>query len=269
MTERRTLIGFAALVVLFLSACGGAGRLVHTSPQEAYQRGQEFYERGRYDRAIEYFQAVFTYGRQSEAAADAQYYLAWAHLNNREYILAASEFNRFAQIYRADPRVAEAEFQRARSYYLQSPGYQLDQSSTVRAVDELQLFINRYPQSERVAEAEGMIAELREKMARKDYETAGLYERRELHEAAAIMYERVFDKYPDSSPWAERALIGAMENYIAYADQSILDRQDERLDLAIRNYERLTQLFPGSEYLDEGNRLYREAMSRKEALANN
>ncbi len=269
MINRNTLVGFAAIFVLFLSACGSSGRLIHSTPQEAFQRGMELYERQRYDRAVEYFQAVFTYGRQNESAADAQYYLAWSHMHNREYILAASEFNRFAQIYRADPRVAEAEFQRARAYYEQSPGYQLDQSSTMRAVDELQLFINRYPQHERVGEAEEMISELRHKMARKDFETARLYERRELFEAAAIMFERVFDKYPDSTPWAERALIGAMENYIAFADQSIVQRQDERLDLAIRNYERLTQLFPESEYLDEGNRLYREAMARKEALANN
>ncbi len=190
-------------------------------------------------------------------------------MHNREYILAASEFNRFAQIYRADPRAAEAEFQRARAYYEQSPGYQLDQSSTARAVDELQLFINRYPQHERVAEAEAMISELRDKMARKDFETAKLYERREMFEAAAIMFERVFDKYPDSTPWAERALIGAMQNYIDYADQSVVARQDERLDLAVRNYERLVQLFPESEYRDEAERLYREVMSRKEALANN
>lgn len=256
-------------MLLVLSACGGAGRIVHTSPEDAYERGKEYFDRERYDRAIEYFQAVFTYGRQNPAAADAQYYLAWSHMNSREYILAASEFNRFAQIYRTDPRVPEAEFQRARSYYEQSPGFQLDQSSTVRAVDELQLFINRYPQDERVEEAEAMIAELHEKLARKDFETARLYERRQMFEAAAIMFERVFDKYPSSSPWAERALIGAMENFISFADQSVVARQDERLDLALVNYERLVQLFPESEYRSEAERLYREVMSRKEALANN
>lgn len=256
-------------MLLFLSACGNTSSIRHSSPEEAFRIGMEQYERGRYDRASEAFQAVFVYGRQNEYAADAQYYLAWSHMHNREYILAASEFNRFAQFYRTDPRVPEAEFQRARSYYLQSPAYQLDQSSTARAIDELQLFINRFPNSEHVPEAEQMIAELQDKMARKDFETARLYERRELYEAAAIMFERVFDKYPGSSPWAERALIGAMQNYIQFADQSVTARQEERLDLAIRNYDRLVQLFPDSEYREEAERLHREAVSRKQALANN
>lgn len=265
----RFIVGSALLVMLFLSACGSAGRLSHNSPEDAYRQGKELYDRGRYQRATEYFQAVFTYGRQNEYAADAQYYLAWSHMHNREYILAASEFNRFAQIHRTDPRVPEAEFQRARAYYEQSPGYQLDQSNTRRAVDELQLFINRFPEHELVPEAEEMIAELQEKLARKDFETGKLYERRELYEAAAIMFERVFDKYPASTPWAERALVSAMENYIQFAEQSVRARQEERLDLAVRNYERLVQLFPESEYREDAERLYREAMARKEALANN
>ena len=269
MRVRPTILGGLIAATLFLSACGGSGNLRHESPEDAFVRGMEFYERERYDRAADYFRAVFTYGRQNEFAPDAQYYLGWAHYHNREYILAASEFNRFAQMYRADMRAPEAEFYRAFSYYHQSPGYQLDQTNTFRAIEELQLYINRFPNDENVPEAERMLAELREKLAHKDYETARLYERRGMYEAAAIMYERVFDKYPDSTPWAERALLGAIENYVLYAENSVIERQPERYELAIRNYERLRQLFPDSSYLPEAEPLYRQALSQQTALANN
>ncbi|MFW5972464.1 MAG: outer membrane protein assembly factor BamD [Bacteroidota bacterium] len=269
MIARKYTIFASLFVLLFLTACGGSGRLRHTSPQEAYEQGKELFDRGRYERASEYFQAVFTYGRQNEYAADAQYYLAWSHYNDRQYIVAASEFNRFAQMYRLDPRVPEAEYQRAVSYYQQSPGYQLDQTSTHRALDELYLFINRFPEHPLVEDAEEKITELRDKLARKDYETAGLYERRRIYDAAAYYFERVFDKYPESSPWAERALIGAIENYILYADESVRARQAERLEMAMRNYERLVQLFPESELRDEAERLRREISSRMETLASN
>ncbi|WP_243664856.1 outer membrane protein assembly factor BamD [Rhodothermus marinus] len=59
-----------------------------------------------------------------------------------------------------------------------------------------QLFIDRYPNHELVDDATQKIRELRAKLARKQYEAARLYERRELYEAAAVTYEAVFDAIP-------------------------------------------------------------------------
>lgn len=257
------------LVLLFLTACGGSGRLRYESAEQAFNLGMQEYERGRYERAAEFFRGALGYGRATQQAADAQYYLAWSHFNNRQYVLAASEFNRFAQMYRSDERAAEAEFHRSLSYYRQSPGFQLDQTESQRALADFQLFVTRYPDHEYVPRAEEKMVELRDKLAQKLYETAKLYERRRMNEAAALTFERVFDRYPDSSPWAERALIGAMENFISFADQSIEARQPERYELAIRNYERLVQLFPGSEYIPQAEQLRRQIVSRMPSLANN
>ncbi|HEX7071721.1 MAG TPA: outer membrane protein assembly factor BamD, partial [Rhodothermales bacterium] len=95
------------LVLLFavsIAGCAGSSRLRYTGPQDAYQKGLSFYERGKYERAAEYLQAVFDFGRAHEWAADAQFLLAQAYYHNEEYILAASEFSRFSEIYRTDPR---------------------------------------------------------------------------------------------------------------------------------------------------------------------
>ena len=152
------------------------------------------------------------------------------------------------------------------TYYERAPGYQLDQTDTQRAVDYFLLFLNRHPNSEYRQEAEAKIAELREKMARKQYETAGLYERREIFEAAALSYESVFDQYPETA-WADDALLGAIRMYIAFAEQSIEERQEERLQRAVQNYERLVQIFPDSPHLAEAESLYEEATAQLEALA--
>lgn len=268
MLHRKLFALSSILVLLFLTACGGSNRLRYENAEQAFHRGMEDYERGRWDRATEFFRGALSFGRTSPQAVDAQYYLGWAHYNNREYVLAASEFNRFATMYRNDPRAAEAEFYRAMSYYQQSPVYQLDQTESQRALQDFQLFATRYPDSEYAERAEEKILELRDKLAQKQFEAARLYERRRMHEAAALMFERVFDLYPDSSPWAERALLAAMENYVRYAEESVETRQAERYDLAIRSYERLVQLFPGSEYIPEAERLHRQIITRQPALAN-
>jgi outer membrane protein assembly factor BamD len=257
----------ALLVVLLLSACS-SGRLRYDSPQDAYNKGLEAYERGRYTTAAEYFQAVLSFGRAGEYADDAQLYLARSYGASEQYILAASEYSRFSELYRSDPRVAEAEFERAQMYVRQSPGYQLDQTQTQAAVTSLQLFVNRFPDHEKRADAEELIADLRAKMARKAFESGTLYERRELFEAAAITYERAFQDYPDAA-YADESLLGAIRMYVAFAEESIAARQPERYGKAIELYERFVEIFPTSEHLRDAEDYYTRAARALPATAAN
>lgn len=258
----RKLLSITILATaVFAVGCTGSGRLRYDSPQEAFDKGKEYFDRGKYDRAIEYFQGVFDYGRTSEVATDAQLYLARSYYRNKAYILAANEYTRFLNVYRNDPQAELAEYERAMSYYEQSPGYELDQTPTEQAITYFQLFLDRYPTSDLQDDAEERIRELREKLAHKEFAGAELYERRELYEAAALSYQRVFDKYPDTR-WADDALLGAIRTYILYAEQSIRGKQKERLQAAIDNYERLTQLFRDSPLLKEAETHYEVAARR-------
>ena len=80
-------------------------------------------------------------------------------------------------------------------------------------------------------------------------------------QAATTVYERAFDQYPDT-PWADDALLGAVRTYIRYADRSVQNKQADRYQKAIENYNRLTQLFPESDLLGQAESLYSEARSK-------
>lgn len=262
----RSLVPVLFSLILLVTGCGNGGRTTYTTPQEAFGKGRVLFEEGKYQQAIPYFQGVFSFGRTHQWAADAQLYLARSYRNNKEYLLAANEYERFTRIYRVDPRLAEANYEWAMTYYELSPPPPLDQTDTKRAIEEFQLFIDRFPDNPLVDDAQERIVDLRSKLANKQFNTAKLYERRELYEAAALSYEAVFDLYPDT-PWAQPALVGAMRAYIAFSDQSIALRQPERLQLATRNYDRLTQIFKDSEYLKEAETLYEGIQARLEALS--
>ena len=258
----RKLISFGVLAAFaFILGCSGTGRLRYETPQEAFEQGKSLFEREKYQRAVDYFQAVFDFGRTSDVAADAQLYLARSYYHNGEYILAANEYTRFVDIYRNDPRSEDAEFERALSYFQLSPSYELDQTNTRQAITFLQLFLDRYPSSDKKDDAESRIAGLREKLAHKDFAAAELYERREMYEAAALTYENVFDNYSDTE-WADDALLGAMRSYIAFSELSIRTRQAERLQAAIDHYERLVQLFRDSPLVKDAESLYEQAAGR-------
>lgn len=274
MSALRPALRLVVLSALLLAAgCSGSGQARYSSAQEAYEQGMAAYEDGDYEKAIPLFRAVFSYGRANEWADDAQLNLANAYREDGRYLLAASEYGRFAQLYRSDERAARAEFERAMAYYQLSPDFELAQDNTRKALSFFQLFIDRYPGSDLTVEAGKKIEELREKLAHKQYESAKLYERRELWEAAALSYETVFDQYPETS-WVDNALVGAMRSYIAYAEASVKARQEERYQKAVDNYQRLKQTLPDSPLLDEAQQLYDTAQNRlgrieeEEALAN-
>jgi len=256
---------FSALVPVLLFAlfgafvgCSGSGQLTYEGPKDAYQKGVAQMEDEDYQQAIRLFRAVFEYGRGNEWAPKARFKLAMAQRKLGKHLVAANEFKRFRQLYRNNELIPRAEFERANSYYLRSPMYRLDQSDSRDAISLFQLFIDRHPNHKLVPKAKKKIDELRAKLARKKYAAGQLYEQREMWKAATTVYEDAFDQYPDT-PWADNALLGAVRTYIRYADRSVREKQGDRYQKAIENYERLTQLFPESKLLDEAESLYSEA----------
>jgi outer membrane protein assembly factor BamD len=217
------------------------------SIEVAYEKAKNQYDNENYSEAARAFETVVSIGRGTDIGRDAQYFLAESYFNDGRYLVAASEYNRYAQFYPNSPRREEVDFKEALCYYNLSPRYKLDQTYTNRAIENFRLYLSRYSNSERAEVAGEYITELREKLARKTYESAEFYKRTSRYNAAAIYYNRVIDQYPETS-WAERALVEQIESYILYAENSIEARQEERFRLAIESYETYLQLFPRGEY---------------------
>lgn len=243
---RTIIILFSA--VLILSSCRNQDLIrPGDSIEVAFEKAKNQFDNENYTEAARAFETVVSIGRGTDIGQEAQYYLAESYYNDGRYLVAASEYNRFAQFYPNSPRREEVDFKEALCYYNLSPRYKLDQTYTNRSIENFRLFLSRYPNSERAEEAGEYITEMREKLARKTYEAAEFYKRTSRYNSAAIYYNRVIDQYPETS-WAERALVDQIESYILYADNSIETRQEERYRLAIESYETYLQLFPRGDY---------------------
>ena len=254
---RLAAVLFVFAAVLPLAACGG-GAAVASSAQEAHARGMEAFQRGRHARAVEHFRQALDFGRTSEVAADAQLYLARALAADGQHLEATAEFARFIGFYRTDPRLQDAAFERIQSYAALSPAYELDQTPTHDALRYITEFIRQNPGTERAAEAATLAGTLREKLARKQFEAARLYERRELYEAAMMAYAAVTADYP-TSPLADDAALGQVRAALRYAEGSVAARQPERFREALRLYDQMVTLYPSSELLRDAEVLYDRA----------
>ena len=256
----------AAVSAAPLAGCGGSRAATADSAQEAYERGADLLERRRYDRAVELFRTALDFGRTGEVADDAQIGLARAYAGSRQYLLAGAEFTRFIDLYRTDPRVEDAAHERILAYAALSPTYELDQTDTATALQYIDGFLAQYPDGLHAAAVSDLRADLREKLARKQYEEGRLYERRELYEAAVMSYAGLLETYP-SSAYADDALLGAVRAEVLLADNSVQARQETRYREALRLYDRLTSLFPQSPTLGEAQGLYDRAFRGAQAAA--
>lgn len=256
------VVRLAVLVLAFgapvVSGCGGGSAVTADSAEEAYARAQDALDRRSFDRAVELFRTALDFGRTGEVADDAQLGLARAYVGTKQYLLAGAEFTRFIDLYRTDPRVEDAAYERILAYAALSPTYELDQTDTATAIQYVDGFLSQYPAGQH-AEAAGLLrADLREKLAHKQYEEGRLYERRDLYEAAVLSYRGLLATYP-SSPYADDALLGSLRAQVTLADNSVPSRQEARYREALRLYDQLTSLFPASPTLAEGQTLYDRA----------
>ena len=256
----RTLL-FLSFAALFIVSCRSPDLIRPGDTLDvAYEKAKNQYDNEKYNEAAQAFETVISIGRGTDIGQDAQYYLAESYFKSERYLVAASEYARYAQFHPNSPRREEADFKEALSYYHLSPRYRLDQSHTRTAINSFRLFNSRYPNSERVNEAGEYINELREKLARKEFTAAAFYKRTNQYNAAAVYYDKVVDEYPETK-WAEQSLVEQIEAYILYAENSVQERQEERYELALDSYGTYLQLFPRGENRSRAEELYDRARS--------
>ncbi len=164
-------------------------------------------EKKDYVKAQTEFQTVIDSFPASELIDRAQFMLAEANFNNEDYITAAYEYDRVYKDYPSSIHAEEARYKRAICYYNESPKAELDQENTLLAIDEFNRFVDNFPRSEFVEEAQNYIEELREKLAFKEYKNAELYRKLKKYASAIQYYRFVIGDYP-RSVWADESRYG-------------------------------------------------------------
>ncbi len=198
-------------VVLFL-ACAGNKPRDESDVTTRFERGMKYLKKKKYLRAQEEFNYVVLSGSHTELGDDAQFYLGESYFLNKEYILAIAEYDRLIRRMSFSPYVEKARWRICESYVAESPKYYHDQSYTEKALDKLQEFIEDYPDSEYRKEAEKDIAALRNKLAKKAYETGILYIKLRAYDSAIMAFEDLLTKYYDTD-YAPKAHVGIIRCY--------------------------------------------------------
>ncbi len=239
-------------LALFLVGCRSEFETIRTSTDPALilQKADAYYDAGEYQRAQTLYELVIAPYRGRAEAEQIAYRYAYTYYYTEQYVLASYYFKNFATTYGGSPLREEADFMSAYSNYQLSPTYRLDQSYSVKAIEGFEEFANRYPSSERVDEANGLIDEMRAKMELKDFESAKLYMDIERYESALVSFENVLKEYPETKRAEEIRYLMTRVQY-EYADRSFRLRKPERLEATIELADNFLARFPNSQYQDE------------------
>ena len=169
-------------------------------------------------------------------------------------MLAGYHFDNFVRTFPRSIRAEDAQFMNAKCYFLDSPEPSLDQSSTYKAIDELQLFINKYPESEKVDECNDLIDRLRFKLETKSYNLAKLYYRVGEYKAAIFALRNTLEEYPDTKFREEIGFMILRSSYLL-ADNSIDEKKIKRFEQAIEECDQFVERFPRSKDLREAENI--------------
>lgn len=245
------------LILTLLVSCGKYQKLLKSTDNELkYEKAVAYYQKGDFYRAQQLFDQLIPIVRGTDKAEMLHYYYASSHYEQKDYVLASYYFKRFARNYPNSQYAEECSFMGAYCLYLQSPSSALDQTPTLEAINELQLFVNLYPASKRIEECNQLIDELRIKLEEKDYGIARLYFKMQEYKAAIVAYENVLKDFP-SSRYKEQILYDIFKSYVYFAQMSIPEKQAERYAGARDAYITLLTTYPNSKFIKEAQNLHR------------
>lgn len=178
-----------------------------------------------------------------------------------DYYMSGYQFERFVQAYPQSDSTEAAFFKSAKSFYMLSERFSLDQTETRRGLKKLQEFINAYPNSDKRNEANDLVIELRTKLEKKEFEIAKKYYHIEDYKAAIESFDNFIADNP-GTVFREEAFLYRLKAAYDLAIKSVPYLVQERLRTAKGYYNTYMRYYKNSDLATEANAINQEIDQR-------
>ncbi|MBT8394239.1 MAG: outer membrane protein assembly factor BamD [Flavobacteriaceae bacterium] len=259
---------YLLILLLFIgfSSCNEFQKALKSeSVAEKFKFGTQLYEDGKYAKANRLFVQIVPNYRGKPQAEKLMYMYSKSFYEMKDFYLAGYQFERFVTSYPKSEKVEEAAYLSAKSYYLLCPIYTKDQKDTVDAIEKLQVFINTYPESEYISEANVMVKELDFKLERKAFEIAKQYNTITDYKASINSFNNFLLEYPGSI-LREEALYVRSDSAYKLAVNSVEYKKAARLKTAQIYLDSFIGSFPNSDKLQVTKDMLQEVNNQLETV---
>jgi len=252
--------------ILILSGCSEYNKVLKSTDIEyKYTKAVEYYNNKEYHKSLPILEELIGLTRGSSRAEDVYYYYALSHYGVKDYYLANYYFKSFVKTFSNSPRAEDCQFKAARCSYELSPTYSLDQTDTRNSIDEFQLFLDHFPNSNLRDSANKMIAMLNSKLETKAFENARIFEKTGKYKAASQSLKQLLKDYP-ATVYKEEVLYLIVKSDYLFAEGSVDEKKLDRFRSTIESYITFANSFPESKKLKEAEGYYKSSQREVEKL---
>ena len=246
--------------IIAMSSCKSQYELLLNSndADAKYEAAFEYYNLNKFSKAASLFESLAVLTDGTERDDTVRYYWGLSNYKFKDYYTAETNFDQFIQSYPRSPFTSEARYLRLDCLYRQTLRYELDQTPTYKAINEISAYILEYPSNVHMQECRDMLLELNERLDKKAYESAKLYYKMEDYLASRVAFKNVLKDDAENMYREDILYYIAMSSY-KYAHQSVPEKQKERYLAFVDDYLNFIGEIPESQYRKELDSVYQRA----------
>lgn len=254
----------ALLAALLCSSCGEYNKLLKSTDYEyKYEAAKNYFAKGQYNRASTLLNELITILKGTDKAEESLYMLGMCYYNQKDYQTASQTFVQYCNVYPRGTYSELARFHAGKALYLDTPDPRLDQGATYSAIQQLQSFLEFYPNSSKKDEAQKMLFALQDKLVMKEYLSAKLYYNLGNYMgnnflSCVITAQNALKSYPYTVLREDLSILILRAKY-EMAIYSVEDKRADRYRETVDEYYAFKNEFPESKYLKEADRIFNES----------
>ena len=262
-----------------LTSCGEYNKVLKSTDYEyKYEAAKSYFGKGQNTKAAAILEELITILKGTDKAEESLYMLGMTYYNQGDFITASHYFSTYYNTYPRGTYTEQARFYSGKALFLDTPEPRLDQSSTYKAIQELQMFMEYFPASNRHQEAQQMIFDLQDKLVMKDYMAARLYydlgsytgnssysTTGNNYLACIVTAQNALKDYPYTKLREDISILLLRAKY-DMAKESVEEKKEERMRDAIDEYYAFKNEFPESKYIKEVENIYKDAKKRNKIV---
>ena len=250
------------LAASLLSSCGEYNKLLKSTDYEyKYEAAKNYFAKGQYNKAATLLNELVAILKGTDKAEESLYMLGMSYYNQKDYQVAAQTFIQYYNVYPRGTFAELARFHAGKAMYLDTPEPRLNQSGTYSAIQQLQMFMEYFPESSKKEEAQNMIFQLQDKLVMKEYLAAKMYYNLgnylgNNYLSCVITAQNALKDYPYTNMREDISILILRAKY-EMALHSIDEKRPDRYRETVDEYYAFKNEFPESKYLKEADRIFR------------
>ena len=215
------LVRYILMGIIFVSLFNGCAvydRFFKASedkrPEELMSEGISSLERGNFEAATEAFQNIKDRYPYSKLAITAELKMADALYQDSEFFLAYDAYDEFERLHPRDKNIPYVIYRKGMCYFRQMKSIDRDQTPSLKAKEEFEKLIKRFPRDEYANRARKNIRNCLIFLAEYELYVGHYYYKVKKYKAALGRYKYIIKNYPDMGQYHE-ALELQHETYLS------------------------------------------------------